>query len=393
MNEKVLSDLIKLCWFNVIVCLILKLLGSNQFAIPEISSSIDNNLIAKNLIYLVLYVLNGFIFFRTLLKRNMNKSRAIIIIAINILLYLGFMVFSSLINFYSILEILILTIISFVFTKDKKIIIESIFVSAIFLLYQWLSLITKKLNVRIGYQTFMDSIIFQIDYYMLMLITLFYSIKKGGYLYELVCKFIWRRGKAILVFLTKRGSKEKRLQQVEENASSNKVEIGYWVYLVMLSFTQIMLVSVVCYFVYNTILNLLFIFISFVFLRARFGKSYHANTILKCTTLSILTFYIATRCSLPLNISLLSTVFVGLITAFIMHTVYYYTYFIKAKSDITKLPLEDLKIVLNNLDNAEINMLYDYWHRDKNTSVEDIAYKYGYSTKKIYRTIKKIKIE
>ena len=54
--------------------------------------------------------------------------------------------------------------------------------------------------------------------------------------------------------------------------------------------------------------------------------------------------------------------------------------------------MNELKIRLGYLEQIEIEMLYDYWHRG-NTSVDEIAEKYGYNKMKIYRTLKKIKYD
>jgi predicted transcriptional regulator len=58
---------------------------------------------------------------------------------------------------------------------------------------------------------------------------------------------------------------------------------------------------------------------------------------------------------------------------------------------VTKLSLDELRKKLYFLSDLEINLVYDYWHKDKHTTADDIADKYGYNKMKIYRTIKKIK--
>ena len=106
--------------------------------------------------------------------------------------------------------------------------------------------------------------------------------------------------------------------------------------------------------------------------------------------MSMVIFACATELSLDVNISILSSVLVGLLVAFILRIAYYYDNYIKCSNDITKLSLEELKIKLGYLEQLEIEMLYDYWHRG-NTTVDDVAEKYGYNKMKIYRTLNKIK--
>ena len=286
--------------------------------------------------------------FLILLKRKLKPKEIALILTSNfIMFFVNWVVQAYDLGFLSmVFELLVYLGIGLILTKNYKCIFESLFIYLLFALYQIISMVTKNIDIQIAKQNFIVSIVFQIDYYMLMLITAIFSFKKEGHwLYELLGKFIWGRWKTILDFLTKRRRKEKCLQQNQENIQQE--ELGYKIFLVLLGFTQILLVGVACYFVYNTIWNLIFIFISFVIFRARFGKSYHTDTIIKCTTISILTFYLATRMSLPLEISLLSTIFVGMLVAFIMHILNHYLEDKKEKRNTKRKNI--LEILENNI--------------------------------------------
>ena len=256
------------------------------------------------------------------------------------------------------------------------------------LLYQYISLKTKGLIISIAKETFTNSLILQIDFYMLIIIALLYFNKKGVHLYELVYKFIckirWRPLAFIRIF-SKRNCKEKCLQQNQEDVQEIKFEVGYFIFNIVLFAFQFMLILTICYFIKNTLINVLLIFISFTILRKVFGKSYHADTIIKCTTLSTIMFIVATELSFNINISILSSVFVGAFLAYLMHIYYYYYNYIKNNNDLTKLTLEQLKQKLYYLTELEINLIYDYWHKDKHITADDIAEKYGYNKMKIYR--------
>lgn len=193
-----------------------------------------------------------------------------------------------------------------------------------------------------------------------------------------------------MVFISKRKGKESRLRE-DQAPVQKEVEPGYIVYLIILSFTQITIVGTACYFVHNTIINFAFIFFSFVIMRARFKETYHADSILKCTTLSILIFYTATRVSLPVRISTLSTILVGAMVAYLL---FVYAIYNKAKNkekDYKFMTIEELQEKLPQFSSVEIDLLYDYWHRDHTESVEQICEAYGYTKMKIYRLLKKIK--
>lgn len=391
-KEKLYLDCILLCIFVMFVALICKLAGSTDFDMPMIDSKLNNNKALMIVCYLVLYNINSLLVLNIIIKRKFKRIEYLISIIgisfvyfINSTLNLGY--------FYFIIDISMLGILVLIFTKEPMLFVETLLVSALNIFYQYLSLIIRELNIAVASELFATSIVFQLDYYMLLCITMLYFKHKEVNIYELVYRLIRWNLAAVTILLTKRRCKEKRIQPSKEAICKKQVETSYVLYLVLLSLFQITLVGTACYFVKNTIFNFLFIFISFVVIRARFGKSYHADTILACTTLSLLIFASATRLSLDIDISLFSSVAVGFIVAFILHIKYYHTYYIKAKSDLTKLPLDELKLQLNYLSDLEINLLYDYWHRDNTTTVEDICAKYGYTSKKIYRTIAKIKIE
>jgi accessory gene regulator protein AgrB len=192
---------------------------------------------------------------------------------------------------------------------------------------------------------------------------------------------------AILGILSKRNSEEKCVQQSEEVV----FEVGYFVFNIVLFIFQMLLVLSICYFIKNTLINVILIYISFVILRKVFGETYHADSIIKCTTISVILFITATELSLDINISLLSCIFIGIALSYGMHVYYFYDNYIKQNNDVTKLSLDELRKKLYFLSDLEINLVYDYWHKDKHTTADDIADKYGYNKMKIYRTIKKIK--
>lgn len=394
MKLKVYKTTLIISVIVILVAFIMKLCGCSDFDIPIIDNAINNNLLIKYICYGLLYILNGILIIITILKKELKIREIMLFILIYLTMYIIFIIF-DLENFKFIIEILVLIILSYVLSKNKLIIFEVVIITSLNIIYQIISMITKNLGIGIVNETFTTNLIFQIDYYMLMLISLLYFKKKGVYIYELVyktiCNFI-RRPLSILVLHSKRNCKEKCIQQNQTSNQEVEFEIGYAIFNIVLAIFQILTVGFVCWLIKNTIINFIVIYLSFIFLRKVLGHSYHADTVIKCTTLSIFIFACATELSLDINFSLLSSVLSGLLTAIFLHILYYYNNFIKGKNDITKLDLNELKIRLGYLEQIEIEMLYDYWHRG-NISVDEIAEKYGYNRMKIYRTLKKIKYD
>lgn len=65
----------------------------------------------------------------------------------------------------------------------------------------------------------------------------------------------------------------------------------------------------------------LFIFLSFQFNRAVFGKSYHADKLSKCTLLTLVIFYFLTSGVFPLNISLFSAPLFGVYLSYVLNQI------------------------------------------------------------------------
>ena len=392
MKLKVYKTTLIISVIVILVAFIMKLCGCSDFDIPIIDNAINNNLILMITCYGMLYTLNCIIVIILIVKRNLSLKEVIILIIFFMIIYLinGFL---NLGYIKFIVEIIAFTIPSYIMTKNKKIPIEVLIMSILNICYQLISMLTKNLTVSIYKETFTTNLIFQIDYYMLLIISVLYFLKKGEHVYEIFLEFIkrWRMG-PFNILHSKRNRKEKCIQQNQTSNQEIDFEIGYAIFNIVLAIFQILTVGFVCWLIKNTIINFIVIYLSFIFLRKVLGHSYHADTVIKCTTLSIFIFACATELSLDINFSLLSSVLSGLLTAIFLHILYYYNNFIKGKNDITKLDLNELKIRLGYLEQIEIEMLYDYWHRG-NISVDEIAEKYGYNRMKIYRTLKKIKYD
>lgn len=310
--EKATARLIFLCWITIFVCLILKFFGFKEFEIPYIDFEI--NIWCQRIIYYILYYINTILFLLLLVKRKLKiKEYIICLISSSITFTISMFDKTNIIKIS--LELLSYIIMGFITIKDKwyKIIIECLTISLITMFYQFITIIYKNFNLNFICFDFIPSLILQIDYYALMILTIIHFFKKGGYIYG-----YW---KSILVFLSKpKGFKQllsKDKTSIQQDKKTN--DVGFKLFIVMLSICQIAIVGVSCYFINNVILEYFIIIISFFFMRQCFGKSYHADSVIKCTTLSIMTFVLSTRLSLPIYLTILCNIFIGCLVAYIMH--------------------------------------------------------------------------
>lgn len=375
---KASTRLVQLCWFVIILCNILKFFGYKDFAIPVISD-IELHHIIRKIINCIFYCLNGICFILILVKRKLKLKELLITLFINISLFILSM-FPTLDTIRFIIECLVNIILGVLFLKDKhyKIILENIVITLIMTLYQILTMAYKGINIKIKPVDLTSSLVLDIDYYAFLTLTIVREFKKGGYIYGRWCTF--------LVLLSKRQRIKESIQQNQNDVSQ---EIGYKIFLVVLSITQIFLVGTICYFINNVILEYFIIIISFFIMRQVFGKSYHADSVLACTTLSVIVFTLATRLTLPQWCSILCNIFIGCMVAYVMYMWYYYAKYTHATGiTICKGMSKDNLIALSEFYNwteLEFNILCDYYVYI--IRLECIAHKYDYSVD----NIKKIK--
>ena len=71
-KAKVGRDALLLCWLCIISCWLLKILGVNDFNIPQTIITVDNMFIVKNVCYLALYIINGLLFFFNTFKKKIK---------------------------------------------------------------------------------------------------------------------------------------------------------------------------------------------------------------------------------------------------------------------------------------------------------------------------------
>lgn len=368
-KELMYTKLVQLCWITILACTVLKFCGNRQFEIPDLN--IIPPLYVRITINCSLFTINGIMFSLVLLKRKLKLKELIIIIILNIVDYI--ITFNMASPYYLLVDLTCYIIIAKLFSKFpiKVIIHDCIFILAMFAVYQGITKLYKNINKDIRDLSFTFDLILQIDYYCLLILTTLKEFKKGGNFYE--------RWKTILVILSKRKRIEKSLQQNQKNVQ--EIEFGYKLFIVLLSIAQFFTVGVACYFVNGVAFEYVVVFVSFVIMRNVFGNSYHAQTIIKCTTLALVVFITATRLSLPLWMSSLCNVIIGCLVAYMMYVMYYFNkYTVTAGITIYKgMSLQDLNALcdLYNIENIDRTILIEYYVNRKR--LDYIAMKVNYS--------------
>lgn len=381
-KAKMYGSLIILCWATIILCLILKLFGSNEFEFPEYTYNISNNI--QRIINYIFYMINSMLFAMLIKKQKITLKDTFIVICLFTPLFI-LSLFPRLLPIKFVLETIMYFVLGKILLKDKwwKVLLEVISINVIIVIYQVLTMLYKNINVKIHVDNFVADKIMMIDYYTLIILTYLYFSKKGGYIYGQWFKF--------LVVLSNKRRNEKCVQQVPINLQKESVgnEVGFKLFTLMLSLFQFMLVFTLCYFINNVTWQFVVIFVSFCVLRAVFGKSYHCNTILACTSLSCLVFLIATKLSLPSYVSILCNVLIGLLVAYMMYVMYYYDKYTNSQGITLKRGMSEEALIemCNNAQLTEIEMKIMLNYYVKRKSLLYIATLVGYSID----NVKKIK--
>lgn len=71
----------------------------------------------------------------------------------------------------------------------------------------------------------------------------------------------------------------------------------------------------------NRTIEFFFIFFSFQINRMMFGKSYHADSLSKCTLITLVIFYLLIKGVIPLNISLFATPLFGVYLSYVLNII------------------------------------------------------------------------
>ena len=395
-KTKIYGTALGLCWITILSCLLLKFFGFREFILPDFTNSLNPWI--RRTINLFTYELNSMFYLIILIKRKPTVKEITLMLCLSLIPF-ALSLFTITYNFKIIAEISIYFIVGLYCIKDKwyKILLESILILGIFTVYQVITFGYKEINPHIIVDNFILEKILSLDLYIMLLLTALHNLKKGGYIYDRWFRF--------LVILSKRIFSKKSLQQNQklikevdkDRAQDVENELGYKIFIIILSIFQYTVVGTACYFVNNVVLEYIIVTISFFTLRSVFGKSYHVNSIIKCTTLSIIVFISTTRLTLPLEVSILFNIVLGLVVAYMMYVMYHYVKYTNAQGitlerGMTKHDLDTL-CEYYNIEHIEKAVLTDFYcNRFK---IPKIAMKYNYSVDNINKikakAIKKIR--
>ncbi len=272
----------------------------------------------------------------------------------------------------------------------KGLIKRFIIIVILTLVYQIISIFTRTDTMN---YTFIERILFDIDYLILMILSYKIYNRKG--------KIQWENGlwmeeagsslgqrissiKQLKRFQTKFTSRSKEKDQ-KTNKEKFEIRLFFILYLLWNIFTVIVVLMVAK--LNNRLIECSFIIFAFLFNKTIFGKAFHMKKASSCFVVSNLIYYILVRMSFSVGISFLVPITLGTLLAYFMSMLAKYNEFELYRG----MPKEDLETAckLHKLNKYQTKILKEYYC-EKKTDLQ-IALANNYSIEAIKKQKKAAK--
>lgn len=307
--NKFLSKTLILYYFLLVIIVIMKLIGFEWFALDtdnEVLITINDIFVKYHLtdVYMMISLyIQGYIIFALTLKDNSKKLMKVSILPTILVIFsqffLNYLDFESI---YPIINILIMIVFIKIYSKEFKV-IRFCKIFLLNMLYQSVSIFFRNVN-SIAVYNFIENTILNFDYMILLIITYKLYFEEGG---KIICS------QEVGSFSQKQSSLTNLFQkyQIKSLNSKEKFEL-------ILSFTLTLfwncftvLVVLIIAFLNNTIIECVFILISFWSSKLCFGKPFHFKSVIQCFIVSNLTYYALNRITLPIGVSIIIPIVLG----------------------------------------------------------------------------------
>ena len=395
--DKIYERTIMTYVFLLIITMIIKLLGGNFFALALNNEGLLllNDLITsvhlENIWYAVsIYIYSIFIISMTVNKNDKAlKKYCLIILPIFISIQLiksNNLVF-LIIDFST---LLVASIIYILFINKEKLNIKEtikqyLFVVLINVVIQLISVITRNGKIELIGNNFIANFIYNLDYFLLMLIIYKYYFMKGC---ESVCSMVASFSSHLLQELK---SLPKRLRDyfIRNSRLSNEGKVEKAVYIPLIILFNLFTLSCILFIAVlnGAFIEAIYITISFWINKTAFGKPYHAETVSKCFVISSITYFCLTRITTEIGISIFIPIALGIALSYVTSLLVKDKYERKLYKG---MPEEDLYKIVGLVTNNELEkkMLKEYYC-DRMTQTA-VAMRNNYSISSFEKKKKKI---
>lgn len=394
--KKILSRTIITYTFLLLIVFILKLVGFNRFGI-DLNNPIIlklNEIISKynleNVWYAITLYINVYIVMAITCNDNSRKMKLYTLICMPLCIFIQFMKNENLI--FVILDFVLILILSLIYKKfkfNKSNYLNYISITILMMLFQVISLITRNININMTLgNNFISTIIMDIDYILISIIFYKLYFLKGG---SSLCGMAHYSGLHLMMALK---SLPKKLQAKLKSKSKRKLtkqekvyNMIFYPFVVIYNLFSMAVIFFIAYLLHSVI-ECIFITLSFWINKFAFGKPFHAKDSKTCFIISSISYIILNKLATStIGISILWQVILGVMFSFITSR------FVKNEvkklyKGITSGEFDNKILKVTDKDSLQYKICYMYYV-DRKSELQ-IAHNVGYSIDNIKKIKSKI---
>lgn len=391
--NKILSRTITTYTFLLFLIFILKIVGFDCFGLDMNNPMILklNDIILKygleNVWYSITLYINVYIVLSITCNDNSRSMKKYTLICMPVCILLQYIKDDSLI--FVILDFIYILILSLIYKRfrlRKENYMNYMCITSLMMLFQIISLMTRDITTKVSLgNNFILTVMMSIDYILISIIFYkFYFMNGGKSIWEMVHysgSHLMMESRNLLKKLQAKLKTKKRKKLSKQEKVYNLI---FYPFVIVYNLFTMLVIFIISY-AFDSVVECIFITLSFWINKFAFGKPFHAKDSKTCFIISSISYIILNKlASGTIGITYLWQVVLGVMFSFITSRF--------VKEAITKLykgmPKEefDKKILkVDNKDSLQYKICYMYYVERK--SELEIAYKVGYSID----NIKKIK--
>lgn len=386
--DKYLSTSLKLYSFVLLIIFILKLVGFNYFGMDINNPTLLNlnEFIMKyhleNIWYAISLYINIYIVVSITTNDDSKKLKLFVLAFMPLIIAKE--VFQNDNKIYLLIDFIYMLVIAILYLRKnfKKVNLKNyIMFYFINFLLQVLSMLIRGKDVVILMDNFILNFIYNLDYFMMVIIFHHLYFKKGvNDLCTKVVSYSLQRLISLKRFPTKllkrfqnsKKEKEKEIEKSKTEIISDRIYTVLYIFWNLLTLALIVFISLIN----DTVIECIFITFSFWITKTVFGKAFHFDNVLYCFIVSNLTYYLLTKITSPLGISIFIPILLGVGLS------YFTSKFVKKsyKPLYRGMPedlFDDTIINVVEKDSLKYKICYDFYIL--NESDLSLSFKYNYS--------------
>lgn len=380
--DKYLKTSLKVYLFVLVIVFIMKLVGLDYFGL-DVNNPVMlklNKIVwhfkIREIWYCFTLWLYAYIMLSIVCNDKKVKIKSIIMTAINIICILTIKYrMIKLFRFFLDIGIVYGCCLIFNRHKIKETLKKSTICIFANILFQYISIITRKGDLKIIQNDFISLFILNLDYILLMLISHKLYFMEGGIQ---LCGMV-EAGSSLLKKINLK-TLLKRLQvnlhNFKKQTKENKIAIIIYLGLSLIWNIFTIFVVLLIATLNHTFIECIFILTSFWLSKRVFGKAFHLSSMVQCFIISNLTYYALNRITTPLGISIFIPIALGVGLSYVTSKFVKKTYKPLYKG-MPKELFEETILKVVDKDSKKYQICYDFYIL--NQSDLSLSFKYNYS--------------